>query len=99
MAIGNCKALHGRISMPVLVLAASLTLAGCAGKMASLGSSDPFTTASTAPVSLKETAELGQRWRKNPTDVRLGLTYAARLKSLDQNAQQLEVLKTLVDGH
>ena len=99
MAVGKCKDFYCRTSMSVLLLAASLTLAGCAGKMAGLGSSDPFTTASTAPVSLKETAELGQRWRKNPADVQLGLSYAARLKSLDQTAQQLEVLKTLVDGH
>jgi Flp pilus assembly protein TadD len=78
-----------------LIVAASLLVAGCEGKSARLDSDDALTTGSTAPVSLKETAELGGRWQKKPGDMRLGLAYASRLKALGQADQQLMVLKTL----
>src|SRR4051794_18039540 len=95
MINGKCKDFRRPFAMSILI-ASALALAACAGK-STLGLGDPLTTASTGPVSLKETAALGERWRKNPSDVPLGLAYAERLKSLDQDAQQLDVLKTLAD--
>ena len=86
MTTGKCKDFRCRASLPILLMAASLALAGCGNKSARLDLSDPFTTASTAPASLRDTAALGERWRKNPADIRLGLAYANQLKSLDQTA-------------
>ena len=95
MATGKIKSFRHYLLASILVSAASLALAGCEGKSARLESDDALTTASTRPVSLKETAELGKRWEKSPGDTRLGLPYAAHLKSLGQTEQQLMVLKTL----
>ena len=84
---------------PALAITVGAALAGCDAKMGGLGPVDPLTTSSTDTVSIKETAALGQRWRKDPADERLGLAYAAQLKSLGQTEQQLEVLRTLVAHH
>jgi Flp pilus assembly protein TadD len=99
MANKKCKGFCGRIRAPTLIVAVAVAIAGCEGKSITLGSGDTLTTASTAPASLKETAALGQRWRKDPGDTRLGLAYASSLKSLGQTQQQSEVLKTLVERH
>ena len=77
---------------------AAIGLSACQKNEASLGAGDSLTTSST-DVSLKETAELGQRWQKDRRNVQLGLAYASRLKALGQTGQQIQVLKTLADAH
>jgi Flp pilus assembly protein TadD len=82
--------------------AAMIVAAGMLSGCLSSGSHvDPMTTGSlpagaTAMPSVKETARLGQEWRKNPGDVRKGLAYAERLARLGQRKEQLAVLEELV---
>jgi Flp pilus assembly protein TadD len=99
MAAQKSKDFCHSMSWPILLLASCVALAGCQNKSASLDSDSLLTTASTEPASLRETADLGRRWQKDPADMRLGLAYAGHLKSLDQTEQQLQVLKTLVSHH
>ncbi len=87
------------LSLPVVIILSGVALAGCAKQSVGLDDSDALTTGSTAPPSMRETAAIGQRWQKNPDDVRLGLSYAGRLKALGQTEQQLRVMKTLADRH
>ncbi len=87
------------LSLPAVIILSGVALAGCAKQSAGLDDSDTLTTGSTAPPSMRETAEIGQRWQKNPDDIRLGLSYAGRLKALGQTEQQLRVMKTLADRH
>lgn len=87
------------LSLPTVIILSGVALAGCAKQSVSLDDSDALTTGSTAPPSMRETAAIGQRWQKNPDDVRLGLSYAGRLKALGQTEQQLRVMKTLADRH
>lgn len=78
-----------------LLLSAAVLVMGCQSKTASLDSTDPLTTASTGEPSLKRTAELGERWRANPKDVKLGLAYADGLGQLGQTDQQAQVYQQL----
>jgi Flp pilus assembly protein TadD len=98
MVAEKCKSFRGRVAAPMLIVAISAVVAGCEGRMGGLASSN-LETSSTAPVSIKETAELGRRWQKNQGDTRLGLAYAGQLKALGQTEQQLQVLKTLTASH
>jgi Flp pilus assembly protein TadD len=87
-----------RASLLAFAALAAVSLSACQKNEASLGASDKLTTSSTG-VSLKETAEIGERWQKDPGNVQLGLAYASRLKALGQTAQQIQVLKTVAEAH
>ena len=79
------------------VVVVALSLAACKRGGDDFSAIDSMSTGSIENVSIKETAELGNRWQRSPGNVKLGLGYAARLKALGQSEQQLAVLKTLVD--
>lgn len=85
-----------RLSMTALLVASAAALAACQSTTASL---DSMNTASTAPASYKETAELGKKWQRDTGNVATGLAYANGLEAIGQNAQQLEVLRTLTSLH
>ena len=85
-----------RLATPVFLLA-MLALAGCQSNKTAFNDSDTLVTGSTEPASLKDTAAAGQRWQKDPGNMKLGLAYAAQLKALDQTSQQLDVLRTLAE--
>src|SRR6476646_1262865 len=97
---GFCPShLMRQISLAALLVASSLALGACQNKSASLEGIDPLATGSTAPVSLKETAKLGQSWQADPKNLGLGLAYANQLKALGQSDRQLQVLGTLTQYH
>ena len=74
---GSCPShLMRHISLAALLVTSSLALGACQNKSAGLDGVDPRATGSTSPVSLKETAKLGERWQSDPKDLRLGLAYA-----------------------
>lgn len=77
-----------------LLLSASVAVMGCQSKSAKLDS-DPLTTASTAEPSFKKTAELGEMWKANPKDTKLGLAYADSLEQIGQGEQRMQVLERL----
>lgn len=58
----------------------------------SAGLSDPIATASTGPVSIKDTALAAKRWREDPGNAKLGIDYARKLETLNQSDEQLKVL-------
>lgn len=87
-----------RLSLAALLAVSTLALGACQNKDG-LDGADPLTTGSTSPVSLKETAKLGERWQSDPKNIQLGLGYAGQLKKLGQKDQQLQVLSTLVQYH
>lgn len=78
-----------------LLLSGSLLLMGCQNKSANLETTDPLTTASSSEPSFKRTMELGDQWRANPQDTRLGIAYADSLGQLGQTQQQSEVYQRL----
>lgn len=90
---GRCRS----VSTAVLIVAAGLSLAACKSKTASL--EDDLSTASTGSPSLKDTAEAGQKWEADKGNIKLGLSYAGRLKAFGQTQRQLMVLETLVTKH
>jgi len=97
---GSYPSHHTRhISLATLLVASSLALGACQNRSASLDGVDPLATGSSAPVSLKETAKLGQSWQADPKNLRVGLAYASQLKALGQSEQQLQVLGTLTQYH
>lgn len=79
-----------------LTLSASVLLMGCQSKTARLDAADPLTTASTNEPSFKKTAELGEMWKSNPKDVKLGLAYADSLAQIGQGEQRMQVYERLV---
>jgi Flp pilus assembly protein TadD len=85
-----------RLAAAGAIITAALMLGGCQNQSASI---DPLTTGSTGTPSLKETAAVGEKWKKDPGNVELGLSYASRLKQLGQSQQQLEVLGALASSH
>ncbi len=85
----------GRQLSAMLMLSASLLLMGCQSKTAKLEAGDPLTTASTSEPSFKKTAEIGERWKADQSNVELGLAYAEGLGKIGQGAQQLDVYQTL----
>jgi Flp pilus assembly protein TadD len=80
-----------------VIVAVALSLAACNKGSDGIGAIDSLSTGSVDNLSIKETAEIGQRWQRDPGNAKLGLAYATRLKALGQNDQQLAVLKTLAD--
>ena len=84
-----------KLSLPLLLLTSAFSIAACQSNTASLDGLDGMTTASTAPVSFKKTAELGERWQNDQKNLALGLAYADGLEKLGQADQQLQVLATL----
>jgi len=91
--------LIARSSLAALIALASLPLAACSNKSASLDGADSMVTGSTSPPSLREAAKLGKDWQKDPKNLGLGLAYAGQLKKLGQASQQLQVLATLYQYH
>jgi len=81
-----------RAPLAALLVGTSLALAGCQTKTASV---DPMTTSSTEGLSIKDTAAIGDKWKADPGNVELGLSYAERLKALGQTDEQMGVLQTL----
>jgi len=99
---GNKKrsATWRRLRTVAIMAAAAAALSACKSSVSLDDTAPALTTASVSePASIKDTARAGQRWRKNPKDIRAGLDYARRLEALDQKGQQLEVLKQLVSYH
>lgn len=88
-----------RITLPLLLVVSAFALSACQSKTASLENLDGLNTASTAPVSFKKTAELGERWQADQKNLALGLAYAEGLEKLGQGDQQLRVLATLAEHH
>ncbi len=83
----------------IILVAAALSLAGCQQKSAGLTDADTLTTASTAPLDLKETAALAKKWQADPKDIKKGMAYANALNSLGQGPKELEVLSVLHNAH
>ncbi len=81
-----------RLPLACALIGTALFLSGCQSKDASI---DPMATGSTGAPSMKETAAAGESWKKDPGNVELGLNYAARLKSIGQTNEQINVLQTL----
>jgi Flp pilus assembly protein TadD len=93
MGIGR-GAIYGVMKLAVgLSLAA--TLAACQNKTAGLDA-DPMATASTASAepSFKKTEELAKRWKADPADAALAVTYGNALGRLGQRPTQIDVLRT-----
>ena len=86
--------------LATLFLAVSAAALGaCQDKSTGFDSTDSMATASTAPASFKATAQLGKTWDADPTNITAGIAYANGLESIGQTAQQLQVLKTLIQHH
>jgi Flp pilus assembly protein TadD len=89
-----CRTAKPRLGA-ALLLSATVVLMGCQSKSAKLGATDPLTTASTSEPSFKKTAELGELWRSNPKDTKLGLAYADSLAQIGQGEQRMQVYERL----
>ncbi len=81
----------------MLVMVSAIAVAGCQQKTASFGALDPMNTASTAPASFRNTAELGKAWQADQTNVNKGVAYANGLEGLGQTDRQLEVLARVTE--
>jgi Flp pilus assembly protein TadD len=81
-------------ALGVSLIAMTLAVGGCQNKSAGV---DPINTGSTGQLSLRETAAEGERWKKDPGNVELGLAYASKLGQLGQTPQQMDVLQTLAN--
>jgi len=82
-----------------LMAFAAVSLAACKTTSLSDSSSGTMATASLGEVSIKETAAVGNRWKANKSNKKLGLQYAGRLKSLGQVRNQLKVMDELTRLH
>ena len=89
----------GRYLALVTALASATALAGCQQNGASLDKSGNLNTASTAPVSMEATAELGRKWQAAPSDINKGMAYAHALEKIGQGKQHLEVYRRLAEAH
>lgn len=99
---------QSRRFLSTLLLIAGLGLGACATKNAGL-ETDPMTTGSidaaqtVAPGqqvgSFKRTEALAQQWAANPSNVNVGLDYAANLQEMGQTDQQIQVLKSISVSH
>jgi len=94
MKLADRRAVGARLAA-ALLLSASVVLMGCQSKTAKLGAADPLTTASTNEPSFKRTAELGELWKSNPKDTKLGLAYADSLEQIGQGEQRMQVYERL----
>jgi Flp pilus assembly protein TadD len=83
-----------RLQLATFLISAALVLSGCQNKTASI---DPMATGSTSPLSMKDTAAAGQKWKADPGNIELGLAYANRLKAIGQTDEQFQVLETLAN--
>jgi Flp pilus assembly protein TadD len=79
----------------VLAFTSAAALAGCQQSSAKLDSSASLSTASTAPVSSEQTADLGAAWQADPGNIAKGLAYAGALEASGQTSQQLDVYAKL----
>jgi Flp pilus assembly protein TadD len=95
MAITFHSGRYRPVSAVALVLVTSLSLAACQTKTASL--EDDLSTGSIGSASIKDTAEAGQKWEADPGNIKLGLSYANRLKALGQTQRQMMVFETLAE--
>jgi Flp pilus assembly protein TadD len=86
--------IHGRAAW---VLAASLLLAGCQARHASLSGTDAITTGSTTQssdtgLSFKRTEALSKKWDASKGDAATGFAYADDLSRMGQRESQVTVL-------
>ena len=88
-----------RPTAAVLVMASAIALAGCQQKTAGFGALDPMNTASTAPASFRNTAELGKAWQADQSNVNKGVAYASGLEGIGQTDRQLEVLAKITEAN
>jgi hypothetical protein len=86
--------LRARPRAIVILLASAVILSGCGKTASQLGLGSNLRTASTTPVSYEALADLGDKWRANPTDVNKGLAYADGLESLGQKDEALGVYQS-----
>lgn len=94
MKLAARRTVKARLTAALLISASAL-LMGCQSKTTSLDSTDPLTTASTNEPSFKRTAELGEMWKSNPKDAKLGLAYADSLAQIGQGEQRMQVFERL----
>jgi Flp pilus assembly protein TadD len=87
------NSVRGSVSC-VLMMSASLLVAGCQSKSARLDDADQVQTASTGSASFTKTAALGDKWKADPKNAELAIAYADGLEKLGQTDQQLQVLQT-----
>ncbi len=80
-----------------IVIAVSMT--GCKTASISSGSPDTFSTASVGEASVKETAALGNKYRADPKNIKVGIAYSKQLKALGQADAGLKVLTDLSKHH
>lgn len=78
-----------------LLASVSVAVMGCQSKTSKLEGADPLITASTNEPSFKRTAELGEMWKANPKDTKLGLAYADSLAQIGQGEQRMQVYERL----
>jgi Flp pilus assembly protein TadD len=78
-----------------LLVAAGLSLSACQTKNAKLDGADPISTASIGAPSFTKTKEMGDKWKKNPSNTELGWAYSESLGKLGQSEEQLAVLQML----
>lgn len=91
--------LRARPRAIVILLASAVILSGCGKTASQLGLGSNLRTASTTPVSYEALADLGDKWRANPTDVNKGLAYADGLESLGQKDEALGVYQKLSEAN
>ena len=105
----NYSALQGLKPWPALLLVAGLALSACQNKQAALDS-DPLATGSTgaaqsasptgeATGSFKRTELLSQQYAADPSNLAIGLDYAANLQKMGQTDAQVGVLKSISVAH
>jgi Flp pilus assembly protein TadD len=80
----------------LLALSSATMLAGCSKQAPRMDPAGNINTASTAPASFAEVAELARKWEAKPADISSGLAYANALESIGNTEQQLAVYQQLV---
>ncbi len=86
---------HRRFAAALLVMISAAALAGCEQKSAGLDGADPLNTASTSPVSLKDTAKAGEAYQADPKNPAKAVAYANALGGIGQTDKQMQILKQL----
>lgn len=87
---------RGSLVAILLALSSATMLAGCSKQASRMDPAGNINTASTAPASFAEVAELARKWEAKPADISSGLAYANALESIGKTEQQLAVYQQLV---
>ncbi len=95
--------LKSGVSITALVLALALTLGGCASKRTTTGSINPKLNKPISQMTYSELKSATNFWRKeyerSPKDKRVGLNFAASLRSTGRNEQALAVMQQMAIFH